>query len=149
MRPNLSSLINYNSATPGRPVWQVQERGDKGPDGKELSASEKAKMMARFEDVGGDLHLANSVLSDGKISPNERDAIASDLVSATADGKTVELKNPDGLHSTDVTLRREGGDVVASVTRADPATNPAGSARPPARRDSRASALRRRRRRRR
>ncbi len=94
----------------------------RGKDGKELSTTEKAAMLKNFEAVGGELRLAESILSDGKISPTERDALARELVNAARSGATVDLKNADGLHGTDISLRNEKGKLVETVTRSDAAT---------------------------
>lgn len=97
----------------------------RGPDGKELSTDEKAAMLENFDAVGDDLHVANSVLADGKIDPKERDALANALVGAARGGATVELKNADGLHGTDISLRNDDGTLVETVTRTTAATRSA------------------------
>ena len=79
-------------------------------------------MLENFDAVDGELRLADSILSDGKISPNERDALARELVDAARTGATVDLKNADGLHGTDISLRSEKGKLVETITRSDPAT---------------------------
>ncbi|MBT6179561.1 MAG: hypothetical protein HOI23_20140, partial [Deltaproteobacteria bacterium] len=94
----------------------------RGSDGKELGASAKAAMLENFEAVGDELHLAESILADGKISAKERDALARELVNAARTGVTIDLKNADGLHGTDISLRTDNGKLVKTLKRSDPAT---------------------------